>query len=132
MVMAHWGFDTDEATLRLYCKTDLLGTSAKDAVACAKHFGFDAIEVRGASFSNLGEWLTKGFYPILLLNLFPLDALWVSHAVVLEHVSDERVVYLDPAQGRRTANLIAFEQAWQMGKNRAILVASLHNKAQLP
>jgi ABC-type bacteriocin/lantibiotic exporter with double-glycine peptidase domain len=123
MVMAYWGIEVDEATLRACCQTDRLGTIAKDAVACARGYGFKAEEIREATWDDLNDWLTEGLYPILLLNLFPLDALWVYHAVIVETITDDRVIYLDPAQGPRTAEASAFEQAWQMNRRRAIIVA---------
>lgn len=123
MVMAYWGIEVDEATLRDCCKTDWLGTAAEDAVACARRYGLWAEEVREASWDDLRRWLTDGLYPILLLNLFPLDALWVFHAVVVETVTDELVTYLDPVQGPRTVEVVAFQQAWRMNRRRAIVVA---------
>ncbi|MBS1253065.1 MAG: hypothetical protein MAG451_02110 [Anaerolineales bacterium] len=125
MVMAHWGIEVDEATLRECCKTDGLGTVARDAVACTRRYGLRAEELRKATWDDLRRWLADGLYPILLVNLFPLDALWVFHAVVVETVTDELVTYLDPAQGQRIAEVRAFEQAWQMNRRRAIVVAPL-------
>lgn len=125
MVLAYWGLEIDEATLCGCCQTDLSGTAIKAAVACVNRLGFRAVDVREATREDLKSWLSNGVFPILYLNLFPLDALWVQHAVVVEDVTTEVSAYLDPAQGRRMAHLSAFEQAWQMQKGRAILISSL-------
>jgi len=125
MVMATWGIEIDEATLRVCCQTDWSGTAAKAVVACVGRWGLKATEVRVATLDDLRSWLDNGIFPIVYLNLFPLDALWVQHAVVVEVVTDEVIVYLDPAQGKRTAHSLAFDQAWQMQKRRAIIISSL-------
>jgi len=123
--MAYWGIEIDEATLCTCCQTDWSGTAAKAAVACVGRLGLKADEVHGATIDNLSGWLGNGIFPIVYLNLFPLDALWVQHAIVVEGVTNEAIAYLDPAQGKRMAHPLAFEQAWQMQKRRAIIISSL-------
>jgi len=127
IVLAHWGIVCDEATLRDGCKTTLMGTSASDAVACARGHGLLADAIIGAKWSDMTAWLQDETYPIALLNLFPLRALWVKHAVVVKEVDEEAVAYLDPIYGQQKAVRSSFDQAWAMNRYRAILV-----KGRLP
>ena len=98
MVMAYWGIEIDEATLRACCETDRSGTAAKAAVACVGRLGLRTFEVRAATLDDLRGWLGNGIFPIVYLNLFPLDTLWVQHAVVVEDVTGEAIAYLYSAR----------------------------------
>ncbi|MBI4770970.1 MAG: C39 family peptidase [Chloroflexi bacterium] len=122
MVLAHFGTAMDEAVLRECCRNTGTGTRADDAAACARRYGFRAEHLRRNRIEDLRDWLAGGYYPIALLNLFPLTAHWVLHAVVVIALDAERVTYLDPARGRRADSLVAFEQAWQMNLARVLLI----------
>jgi ABC-type bacteriocin/lantibiotic exporter with double-glycine peptidase domain len=122
MVLAHWGIIVDEAALRECCRTATVGTRADDVVACAGSYGFDAQHVRDCNLGDLRRWLATDALPIILLNVFPIDLVWRMHAVVVTGLEGNAVQFLDPVQGQRTAELAAFEQAWQMNLNRAILI----------
>lgn len=100
-----------------------MGTTARDAAECAQKHGFQADAIRDAKWNDLAKWWSEGLYPILFVNLFPLDALWVYHAVVLEEIFTNSVTYVDPAQGMREVTVDAFEQAWQMNKRQGIVIS---------
>lgn len=123
MVMAYWGVETDETTLRACCRTTVSGTRADDAVDCVRQHGFIAEHRRFGEVDALARWLDAGLIPIVLLNLFPIDAFWCMHAVVVIGVDQEAVTFLDPARGERSTSRPAFEQAWQMNLGRALIVA---------
>lgn len=44
------------------------------------------------------------------------------HAVVMESVGEETIIYLDPIYGRKSAAVVSFDQAWAMNRRRAIVV----------
>ena len=120
--MAYWGITVDEITLRHCCHTDKLGTTTKATVECARHYGLQATEISNATWTELLGWLAEGIYPIVFVNLFPIDALWSYHAVVVEEVVYETVTLLDPLVGRRQVVTAAFEQAWQLHKRRVVVI----------
>ncbi|NUM43111.1 MAG: C39 family peptidase [Anaerolineales bacterium] len=122
MVLFHWGIESDESMLRLCCKTTQQGTRASEVVACARQYNLSAEELRDVPWQKLQAWLSEGIYPIALLNLYPLHALWVNHAVVLENIHEDMVDYLDPIFGRKSSPRAPFEQAWEMNRKRAILI----------
>lgn len=121
--MAHWSIVINEPELRKCCRTDMLGTTAHDAAECAQRYGFHAKALRNAHWNDLVSWYASGLYPILFVNLFPLDTLWVYHAVVIETFEENSVSYIDPTRGRRSATVEAFEQAWQMNKGQAVIIS---------
>ncbi len=40
MVLAYWGYVTDEISLSMLCGTDMFGTSAKQILSAAQRLGF--------------------------------------------------------------------------------------------
>jgi len=122
MIMADMGIVVDEATLREGCKSDRLGTTAKNAVACAQSYGLQAFAATDVTNEKLLDLLADDDYPIVYLNLFPIETLWVTHAVVVESIADDIVTYMDPITGRRDTMMVTFEQAWQMSKRQAIVI----------
>ena len=122
MVLAQYDILLAEADLRICCQTTFLGTAFPDAAACARRYGLSVKEIVQASWQELQNWLSSGIYPILSVNLFPLEARWAAHAVVVETVSDDRLIYLDPLVGRRNAAKPSFVQAWQMRRGKALLI----------
>lgn len=123
MVMAYWGINfPNETALAECCKTTTYGTNADEAVACAKSNGLAAQHLHNCDWETLQKWITSKIYPITLINTYPLIAKWAAHAVVITHIEDQTVHYLDPARGSKTAFHLSFAQAWQMNRNRVILV----------
>lgn len=124
MVMANLGIQVDEATLRTCCQTDPKGTASTAMVLCALSYGLQAFETSNASWSELVHWVEQNVYPIVYLNLFPLDMMWGLHAVIVEAITKDTIVFLDPIVGRRQAAIALFEQAWQMGRQRMMMITA--------
>ncbi|MBI5714764.1 MAG: C39 family peptidase [Chloroflexi bacterium] len=123
MVMAHFDISIEESELRECCKTTEQGTLAREAVKCAQQHGLNAKEMRDVSWDDAKEILAhQTTYPIALINLFPIKALWVMHAVVIESIDDDLIAYLDPIYGKQSVNIISFGQAWEMNGRRAIVI----------
>lgn len=123
MVLSHQGIEASEDELRLRSRTSLWGTNARDAIACVKSFGLQAEEVREATAENLREWLDHGLFPILLIDLRPIRGEVGRHAIVVEEISEDRVLCLDPLTDRRVLALDVIEQAWRMNHDRVILIS---------
>jgi ABC-type bacteriocin/lantibiotic exporter with double-glycine peptidase domain len=123
MVMAYWGIEVDEPSLHECCQSTVSGTRAEDAVDCARQYGFSAEHRRNNEMDALAQWLEKGVFPIVLLNMFPIDALWRMHAVVVIGAGEDSVHFLDPVGGERVTSHLAFEQAWRMNLGRAVIIA---------
>lgn len=122
MVMANLGIIVDEDALRACCGTDRLGTTAQAAVDCATRHGLQASVDSVATLADLNSYVDRLIYPIVYANMFPLDGLWVLHAVVVEAITHDEITFLDPMVGRRHAPTSVFEQAWQMGRRRTIII----------
>ena len=66
--------------------------------------------------------VTDGHYPIVFVDLHPIDELDAIHAIVVVDMSEQEVVVLDPLQGERQLPLYAFTAAWARRHNLAMLV----------
>jgi predicted double-glycine peptidase len=73
-------------------------------------------------FSQLGLELDAGIYPIVFVNLLPVDGVNDAHAMVVLSVDDENVMVCDPLQGERLLPRATFDTAWAMMRNLAILI----------
>jgi ABC-type bacteriocin/lantibiotic exporter with double-glycine peptidase domain len=122
MVMAYHGILLAEKALRECCQTNNLGTTFPEAALCFSRYGLTVREISQAAWSDLEDWLADGVYPILSINLFPLQALWAAHAVIVEAATPDGVIFIDPLRGKREASRTAFEQAWSMRRNKALLI----------
>jgi len=85
MLLAHHGIDVDEATLREQCRTGETGTHAKDLVACAHDYGFEA-EIQYLTIAELRSLLDEGVYPIAYIDMFPTSSARYTHTVIVEDV----------------------------------------------
>jgi uncharacterized protein YvpB len=68
--------------------------------------------------------LNAELYPIVFVNLLPIDGVNEPHAVVVTAIDDNNVNICDPLKGERLLPRSTFDTAWAMMKNLAILVQS--------
>lgn len=124
--MGHLGIQVDEAILRACCGTDRGGTAPASAVSCALSYGLQAFEISNASWSDLVHGVEQNVYPIVYINLFPLDLMWGLYAVIVEAVAKDTVIFRDPWIGRRQAAISPFAQAWQMSRQHMMIITALN------
>jgi ABC-type bacteriocin/lantibiotic exporter with double-glycine peptidase domain len=122
MVLASKGHILSEAELRKYCDCTFLGTEALNAVDALKLMGFSNSSKRMLRIAELIVKLNSGLYPIVFVNLLPIDGVNDAHAMVIIEVDDNEVQVCDPLQGERLLPRSTFDTAWAMMRNLAILV----------
>jgi ABC-type bacteriocin/lantibiotic exporter with double-glycine peptidase domain len=66
--------------------------------------------------------LNVGLYPIVFVNLLPIDGINDPHAIVVAAIDEDEVLVSDPLQGERLLPRSTFETAWAMMRNLTILV----------
>ncbi|MGI0494049.1 cysteine peptidase family C39 domain-containing protein [Alkalinema pantanalense CENA528] len=122
MVLAGFGVDLDEAALRELCDCTALGTEAFRAVEAVRRLGFPNSMKCNVSVEGLDVELAQGRYPIVYVNLLPIDGVRTSHAVVVVDADAENVTVYDPLVGKRVLPRSAFEQAWRLSNCLMILI----------
>ncbi|GAB1539235.1 hypothetical protein NUACC21_19010 [Scytonema sp. NUACC21] len=74
------------------------------------------------SIGELIAQLEVDVYPIVFVNLLPIDGVKVAHAMIVVAIAQGMVTVYDPLQGERNLPRSTFDAAWAMMHNLAILV----------
>jgi ABC-type bacteriocin/lantibiotic exporter with double-glycine peptidase domain len=122
IVLADRGYILSEADLRERCDCTFLGTEALKAVDALRSMGFKNSNKQTLRFSELVLELDLGIYPIVFVNLLPIDGVNDAHAMVVMSVDDEDIMVYDPLQGERLLPRSTFDSAWAMMRNLTILI----------
>ena len=123
MVLGSFGLDITEGELRQKCDcTPYSGTDALRAVDVVRQLGFAGTAKHTLRLEQLVTALTDGHHPIVFVDLSPIDAIQVVHAMVVVGASHHQIVVLDPLKGERSLPIQAFSTAWAMRHNLAIIV----------
>ena len=112
MVLGSCGVDISERELRARCDCTPYGTDALMAVDAARALGFVKTAKYTLTLEELKTVVTDGHYPIVCVDLHPIDGLYDIHAMVVVDMSEQEVVVLDPLQGERQLPLYVFTAAW--------------------
>ena len=73
---------------------------------------------------DLSDAARSSAYPIVGIDLRPIDGLFAFHAVVVDEVTSDHVLVHDPLykQGPRTIGRTAFEAAWDGAEREAVVI----------
>ena len=115
MVLGALGIDVDERQLRHLTACSPLGTDAFQLIEVARQFGFPASrKYTLASLAELASLVEAGFFPIVYVDMWPLQGGLSGqyHALVVVAVGSESVTVLDPQIGERSMPREDFQTAW--------------------
>jgi predicted double-glycine peptidase len=73
-------------------------------------------------FTELLVELNAGLYPVVFINLLPVDGVNEPHAMVVISADEDEVQICDPLKGERLLPRSTFDTAWAMMRNLTILV----------
>ncbi len=124
MVFSGFGLDISEADLRHLCDCTFLGTDALKAVDAARQLGFTATSKHNLLPTDLEDILNDGDYPIVYIDLRPIDNVGGQHALVVISIDANFVSVLDPLSGERLLRRDHFLLAWNRQRNLTIIVKS--------
>ncbi len=122
IVLSGFGLDISEAELRDLCDCTPFGTEALKAVDAVRRLGFPKTAKWTLSIDELATQVNAGFYPIVFINLLPIDGIQVGHAVVVIALDLANALVYDSLQGERILPRSTFDSAWAMMHNLSILV----------
>ncbi len=122
MVFSAFGLEATEAELRALCDCTIFGTDALKAVDAARQLGFAKTIKSNLSFDDLAELAAAGYFPIVYVDLRPIQAHAGFHTLVIIEVEQARVAVYDPAVGERQLPCSTFVTAWALQRNLTIIV----------
>ncbi len=122
MVLSSFNFDVPEADLRVLCDCTSIGTDALKVVDAARQLGFAKTAKYTLSMKDLETVVANKLFPIVFIDLRPIEGFKEAHALVVISASDLAVQVYDPAQGERFVARQTFSTAWAMRHNLAIIV----------
>jgi ABC-type bacteriocin/lantibiotic exporter with double-glycine peptidase domain len=122
MVLAAQGYMVSESDLRELCDCTFLGTEALKTVDALRTMGFCNSSKCNPKTTELIVLLNAGLYPIVFVNLLPIDSVNNPHAIVVTAIDEDDVSVCDPLQGKRLLPRSTFDTAWAMMRNLVILV----------
>ena len=122
MILSSFGLELPESELRELCDCTFEGTDALKAVDAVRLLGFSKTAKHTLSIDELAKLLAAETYPIVYVDLLPIEGKRVTHAlIVLEFTPDSVTVY-DPDRGERTIPRDLFAEAWRRQHYLAIMV----------
>jgi hypothetical protein len=89
MVLMAMGLEIGEAELRERCDCTVFGTDALMAVDAVRALGFGRTRKETSTIAGLMDALALGIYPIVFLNVLPIDGVKGAHAMVLVELEDD-------------------------------------------
>jgi ABC-type bacteriocin/lantibiotic exporter with double-glycine peptidase domain len=122
MVLMAMGLEIGEAELRERCDCTVFGTDALMAVDAVRALGFGRTRKETSTIAGLMDALALGIYPIVFLNVLPIDGVKGAHAMVLVGLEGDLVYLCDPRWGDRVIARSALETGWAMMRGLVILV----------
>jgi ABC-type bacteriocin/lantibiotic exporter with double-glycine peptidase domain len=122
MVFSSFGIEIAESELREACDCTWLGTDALQAIDAARRLGFLQTSKQTLSVAELRELVEGGAYPIVFVNLIPIEGVREYHALVVTGFDKDSVEVLDPARGARLLPLEVFAAAWKMRHRLTIII----------
>jgi ABC-type bacteriocin/lantibiotic exporter with double-glycine peptidase domain len=122
IVFSSFNLDISESELRRLCDCTPFGTEALKAVDAARQLGFSQSAKYTLSIDELETLVATGNYPIVLVNLIPIDGIVDSHALVVIEMNRTIVRVFDPLCGERVLPYETFFTAWAMMHSLVILI----------
>lgn len=122
MVMAGFGQAVEEAELRRLCDCTFEGTRAVNALNAARQLGFANSTKHNLTIGELEAIVADGWFPIVFVDLTPLDGGYEAHAFVVIAINQFAVQVLDPVRGERLIPRDMFSLIWELRRRLTILV----------
>lgn len=122
MVLSHLNLSVSEAELRARCDCTIFGADAPNVVEVARQLGCAKTTAHNLSPDELQNILAEGHYPIVYVNLLPIDGREGTQALVALEIENDAVAVYDPDQGERLLPIGIFLKAWELKRNLAIIV----------
>jgi ABC-type bacteriocin/lantibiotic exporter with double-glycine peptidase domain len=120
MILAHKGIESSEEDLIKKAAMQPGGLDPEELARLARLNGIQAVEQQ-LEQRELLHVIELQEFPIVFLNLAPIDDVPEGHAVIPIRFSRRYVTILDPLQGKRRVAIRQFEKARQLIGNWVVV-----------
>ena len=122
MILAGFGMHYAEAELCQMCDCTVFGTEAFQAVEAVRSLGFLTANKYNLTSNDLATLLLDQCYPIVYVELKPIDGTFGTHAMIILSIDETLVHVLDPMIGERALDRSSFEAGWAFTKGLTIVI----------
>lgn len=120
MLLAYYGINQNEQTLRRKCKTQAIGTHPVNIVLAAREFNLEAY-IETADLATLTALLKEDIPPIAI-TLAEQEGALISHALIFKKIAVKYVDVLDPLEGHQQMLRSEFNKLWSAAGNLLIVI----------
>lgn len=127
MVLSALGVDVEENKLRYLADCTPFGTDAFQLVEAARTLGFAGSRKHTfESIDDLTRLIDEELFPIVYVDLWPIRGGMSGqyHSLVVEAVTQESVLVLDPLVGEHSIQAEDFLAAWEEMRCLTIIVSA--------
>jgi len=71
---------------------------------------------------ELKEFTDQELFPIVYVNMYHINEVFSTHAMVVEKCGIEDIEVLDPVKGQRSVSSGVFERSWRICGNLTIII----------
>jgi ABC-type bacteriocin/lantibiotic exporter with double-glycine peptidase domain len=130
MVLAALGHTFTEAEIRSRCGHTKVGMRLSQIGAGLADLPIAVEYHMDWSLDDLSDALRGSSYPIVGIDLRPIEGLFAFHAVVLVEITSDSLLVHDSRyeQGPRTMGLTAFKAAWESAEREAVVITAPSSK----
>jgi len=127
MTLEYWGFQQDEVSLSMLCKTTIAGTGLAEIAEAAQELGFLTEWKRGAKINDLANALKQDIPVMAMVDARLLHDIElpipVGHLIVIFAIDTNTIFYHDPEAGpERKISRLRFSQAWKNLRKGMVIV----------
>jgi len=124
MVAAFYGVTKSESELRPLLYSSILGTTGFELLDAARQLGFHESQKITATLGDLEDLSNRTLFPIVFVNLLPIDGKPEVHTVVFVARAQGHVLVLDPlpGAGKRSIEEAVFDLAGSLCGRQAVVV----------
>lgn len=126
MVLAASGLQFTEEEIRTRCRQTVVGLSLTDVPKGISNLPIVATVHDDWSIDDLRDETRQSNYPIVGIDLRPIDGRFAYHAVVVVNLESNKVIVHDPEPGRgvRELNPATFIAAWKGANQQVLMILS--------
>ncbi len=124
MVLTSLGHRLNETDIRHRCGHTALGMRLNQVASGLEDLPIDVQHQLDWGLDDLADAVHADAFPIVGIDLRPVDGTFAFHAVVIVNISTDQVVVHDPLhdEGPRPIGISAFEAAWSAADREAVII----------